>query len=128
MSTNTDEDTGRMRRIADAYRWQRRLGHAVFEMPFCGIVTDPAHPDLWDANHADNVTAHSEGSVDAVLKAMDTHLAHSNWRVVHTNTFTPEPFLARLAYLEFHGATCRHSDVMSPAELPKNFRCRNRQG
>jgi GNAT superfamily N-acetyltransferase len=101
MSTNTDENTGRMRRIADTYLWQRRLGHAVFEMPYCGIVTDPAHPDLWDANHADNVTANSEGAVDAVLKAMDTRLAHSNWRVVHTNSFTPEPFLARLAYLEF---------------------------
>jgi GNAT superfamily N-acetyltransferase len=28
---------------------------------------------------------------------MDRHLAHSEWRVVHTDAFTPDAFLARLA-------------------------------
>jgi GNAT superfamily N-acetyltransferase len=101
MSTKTDEDAGRMRLIADAYRWQRRLGHVVLETPYCGIISDPACPDLWDANHADNVTANSDEAIDTVLTAMDAYLAHSNWRVVHTDAFTPEPFLARLAYLGF---------------------------
>jgi hypothetical protein len=36
-----------------------------------------------------------------VLAAMDEHLAHSDWRVVHTDCFTPDRFLARLAYLGF---------------------------
>lgn len=89
------------RLIADAYRWQRRLGHAAIETPYCGIVADPARPDLWDANHADSVTADDDAAIDAVLAAMDHHLAHSDWRVVHTDCFTPERFLARLAYLGF---------------------------
>jgi GNAT superfamily N-acetyltransferase len=89
------------RLIATACRWQRRLGHAANETPYCGIVADPARPDLWDANHADNVTADSDTAIDAVLAAMDHHLAHSDWRVVDTDCFTPERFLARLAYLGF---------------------------
>lgn len=89
------------RRIADAYRWQRRLGHDALELDHCGIVADPARPDLWDANHADHVTAESDAEIDAVLAAMDAHLGHSDWRVVHTDPFTPERFLARLAYEGF---------------------------
>ena len=93
-----DDDS---RLIADAYRWQRRLGHAAIETPYCGIVADPTRPDLWDANHADNVTAADDAAIDAVLAAMDHHLGHSDWRVVHSDCFTPERFLARLAYLGF---------------------------
>ena len=89
------------RLIADAYRWQRRLGHRVIETPCCGIVADPARPDLWDANHADAVSAEDDAAIDAVLAAMDAHLGHSDWRVVHTDCFTPDRFLARLAYLGF---------------------------
>jgi GNAT superfamily N-acetyltransferase len=89
------------RLIAEAYRWQRRLGHRVIELPHCAIVADQTKPDLWDANHADNVTAESDAEIDAVLAAMDEHLAHSEWRVVHTDDFTPDRFLARLAYLGF---------------------------
>lgn len=89
------------RLIADAHRWQRRLGHKVIETRYCGIVADLARPHLWDANHADAVTADDDAAIDAVLAAMDTYLAHSDWRVVHTDCFTPERFLARLAYLGF---------------------------
>lgn len=93
------DDVSRL--IADAYRWQRRLGHNVIETSYCGIVADPARPDLWDANHADAVIAEDDAAIDAVLAAMDTHLAHADWRVVHTDCFTSERFLARLAYLGF---------------------------
>jgi len=103
MQGNTEEVIARMRRIADAYRWQRRLGHALVETPYCGIVSNPAHPDLWDANHADDVRDNSDEASDAMLAAMDTHLAHSDWRVVHTDAFTPEAFLARFAYEGFKG-------------------------
>jgi len=89
------------RLIAEAYRWQRRLGHDAIELDCCGIVADAAHPDLWDASHADNVTAESDGEIDAVLAAMDAHLGHSDWRVVHSDCFTSERFLARLACIGF---------------------------
>jgi GNAT superfamily N-acetyltransferase len=41
--------------------------------------------------------------MDEVFQAMDQHFAHTRWRVVHTDTFTPDACLARLAlegYLE----------------------------
>ena len=101
MPTGTRSAADALRPIADAYRWQRRLGHDAIELDHCGIVADPDRPDLWDANHADHVTAESDAEIDAVLAAMDRHLGHSDWRVVHTDAFTPEPFLARLARLGF---------------------------
>jgi GNAT superfamily N-acetyltransferase len=89
------------RTLAEAYRWQRRLGHRVVAETGCHIVADPAHPDVWDANHADEVTAETAAGIDAVFAAMDRHLAHASWRVVHTDGFTPEAFLARLALEDF---------------------------
>ena len=83
--------------VAEAYRWQRRLGHPTIAASFCHIVADPAYPRVWDANHADQVTARTEREIDDVFAAMDNHLAHSPWRVVHTDGFTPDAFVARLA-------------------------------
>lgn len=83
--------------IAEAYRWQRRLGNAQITAANCHIVTDPSHPDVWDSNHADEVTAQSDAEIDGVFRAMDQHLAHTRWRIVHTDCFTPGTFLARLA-------------------------------
>jgi len=91
MSTET------ARLIAEAYRWQRRLGNKVIIAPHCHIVADLARPDVWDCNHADDVTAATDAETDAVLAAIDRHLAHSHWRVIHTDGFTPDAFLARLA-------------------------------
>lgn len=88
-------ETGKI--IAEAYRWQRRLGHSSLETPYCHIVANPAFPNVWDANHADAVTARSKAEIDGVFAAMDDHLRHTPWRVVHTDGFTPDAFLARLA-------------------------------
>ena len=84
-------------RIARAYRWQRALGNRLIESPGYRIVTNTELPDIWDANHADAVTARNDGEIAVVLAAMETRLAHSDWRVVHTDRFTPDAFLARLA-------------------------------
>jgi len=89
------------RRIAAAYRWHRRLGAAVFETPHCGIVADPSKPQVWDCNHADAVTARDAPECDAVFAAMERRLGHSQWRVVHTDGFTPDVFLARVAFDDF---------------------------
>jgi GNAT superfamily N-acetyltransferase len=89
------------RTIAEAYRWQRRLGNRQIAATHCHIVSDPAHPDLWDSNHADNVTAHTETEIDSVFADMDEHLGHSPWRVIHADCFTPDAFLARLALDNF---------------------------
>jgi GNAT superfamily N-acetyltransferase len=89
------------RTIAEAYRWQRRLGNTGIAAAHCHIVADQAHPDVWDSNHADDVTAEIEAEIDAVFAAMDAHLGHTPWRVVHTDCFTPDAFLARLALDDF---------------------------
>ncbi len=83
--------------IAEAYRWQRRLGHTQIDAAHCHIVVNPGHPDVWDANHADAVTADTLDQINAVFADIDRYLAHSLWRVVHTDGFTPDAFLARLA-------------------------------
>ena len=85
------------RLVAEAYRWQRRLGAKVIPTPCCAIVASPEHPDVWEANHADGVTARTDEETRTVFAAMDSHLAHTPWRVVHTDCFTPDAFLARLA-------------------------------
>jgi GNAT superfamily N-acetyltransferase len=87
--------------VGEAYRWQRRLGNTVLSAPHCHIVADPARPEVWDCNHADEVTAGTDAAIDAVLAAMDLHLHHTPWRVVHTDGFTPDTFLARLALEDF---------------------------
>ena len=89
------------RTIAEAYRWQRQLGNTQIAAPHCHIVADPSHPDVWDSNHADEVTAQSDAEIDGVFQAMDHHLAHTRWRIVHTDCFTPDAFLARLAFDNF---------------------------
>jgi GNAT superfamily N-acetyltransferase len=88
-------------RIAEAYRWQRRLGNAQIVGPGCHLVVDPAHPDVWDSNHADEVTARTNAEIDAVFAAMDRHFDHTPWRVIHTDCFTPDAFLACLALNDF---------------------------
>ena len=60
--------------IAQAFRWQRRLGNMNSAAPRRHIVANPAHSDAWDANHADDVTAQTEAEIDAGLAAMDKHL------------------------------------------------------
>ena len=89
------------RRIAEAYRWQRRLGNTQIAAPGCHLVVDPAHPDVWDSNHADEVTTRTDAEIIAVFAAMDQYLAHTAWRVIHTDCFTPDAFLARLALDDF---------------------------
>jgi GNAT superfamily N-acetyltransferase len=89
------------RSIAEAYRWQRRLGNTLIAAAHCHIVADPAHPDLWDANHADDVTARTDREIDTVFAAMDAHLGHTPWRMIHTDCFTPDAFVARLALDDF---------------------------
>jgi len=60
--------------IAEAFRRQRRHGKMNIAAPHCHIVANPAHPDVWDANHADDVTAQTEAEIDAAFAAMDKHL------------------------------------------------------
>lgn len=92
-------ETGRV--VAEAYRWQRRLGNQVLKEACCHIIANPSHPQVWDANHADAVTARTDADIASVFAAMEAHLAHTPWRVVHTDGFTPDAFLGWLALKGF---------------------------
>lgn len=85
------------RAIAETCRWHRALGRVVIHTGQARLVIDRAHPNVWDANCADTVTGATEGAIAGVLAAMDRYLGHGDWRVVHSDPFTPEPFMARLA-------------------------------
>lgn len=85
------------RKIVDAYHWQRELGNDVIHTPQGRIVKNATVPDVWDANHASAVTAKHPDDIAALLSDMERHLSHTSWRVIHTDPFTPEPFVARLA-------------------------------
>jgi len=89
------------RTIAEAYLWQRGLGNTQIAAAHSCIVANPAYPDVWDANHADHVTARTQREIDCVFAAMDEHLSHTLWRVIYTDCFTPDTFLARLALDDF---------------------------
>ena len=90
------------RTIAEAHRWQRRLGQREIATTHCHVVADPAQPDLWDSNHADEVTAETQHEIESVFATMEKHLGHTSWRVFHTDCFTPDAFLARLALDDFN--------------------------
>lgn len=92
---------GLARAVAEAYRWQRRLGNSVLALQHCHVVSNSAFPDVWDANHVDAVSAESSAEIDAVMQAMDSAFPHTRWRVAHTDRFTPDAFLARLALEDF---------------------------
>jgi GNAT superfamily N-acetyltransferase len=87
--------------VGEAYRWQRRLGNNVISAQHCHILADPARPDIWDCNHADAITADTDAAIEAVFAAMNLHLHHTRWRVIHTDGFTSDAFLARIALEEF---------------------------
>jgi GNAT superfamily N-acetyltransferase len=84
--------------ILATYRWHRALGQKVRQLDCARIVADPAHPNVWDTNHADCITAATRPQIDAVFESLEVHVGHSDWRVVHTDPQAPEPFLARLAF------------------------------
>ena len=88
-------------RIAEAYRWHRRLGAGIVETPHGVVVADPKRAEVWESNHLQGVTAQTDDEIEAVLAAMDAHLAHTTWRIVYTDGFTPDAFLARLAFDDY---------------------------
>src|SRR3546814_17016822 len=62
----------------------------AYEMRISDWSSDVCSSDL-------AVTAEQPEEIAALLASMDDHLAHTPWRVVHTDPFTPEAFSARLA-------------------------------
>jgi GNAT superfamily N-acetyltransferase len=92
-------------RICAAYAWQRALGHPSSEDALCRLVVDPAHPDVWDANHASCVRAASEEECARVLTRAEQAFAHCRHRLFVVDPLTPPSFVARLALEDYRELT-----------------------
>jgi GNAT superfamily N-acetyltransferase len=92
-------------RACAAYAWQRALGHETIAGPLCRVVRDPAHPDVWDANHVSAVRAATSPEIARVLACADEALAHCRHRLFVVDPFTPPAFAARLAMDDFRELT-----------------------
>lgn len=92
-------------RVCAAYAWQRALGHATEQKPWCRLVWDRAHPDVWDVNHVSEVRAPTPADVDQVLRWADEALGHCRHRLVVVDPLTPAHVAARLALDEYRELT-----------------------
>jgi GNAT superfamily N-acetyltransferase len=92
-------------RVSTAYAWQRALGHETTQDSLCCLVKDPAHPDVWDANHVSAVRARTATAIDWVLQRADAAFAHCRHRLFVVDPFTPPAFVARLALDDYQELT-----------------------
>jgi GNAT superfamily N-acetyltransferase len=92
-------------RVCTAYAWQRALGHDTVREPLCWIVSDRAHPDVWDANHVSGVRASTTVDIDQVLQRADEALDHCRHRLFVVDPLTPPAFVARLALDDYQELT-----------------------
>src|SRR5712691_8873641 len=92
-------------RVSTAYAWQRALGHDAIQDSLCCIVRDPAHPDVWDANHVSGVRASTPAEVNQVLQRADEAFQHCRHRLFVVDPLTPPAFVAQLALDDYHELT-----------------------
>jgi GNAT superfamily N-acetyltransferase len=105
--------------MLETYRWHRALGQKTRAIDHARIIADPAHPNVWDTNHADCITAGSQQQIAEVLQALDQHLSHSDWRIVYTDPQTPESFTAHLALAGFSEKSATIQMALRTRLLPK---------
>ena len=92
-------------RVSAAYAWQRALGHETVQNSLCCIVRNPAHPEVWDANHVSGVRASTTVEIEQVLQRADKAFAHCHHRLFVVDPLTPPAFVARLALDDYHELT-----------------------
>lgn len=72
------------------------LGHSTFEAEGASFVRDPAHPDVYDANHVRAVRTATPEGVARLLERADREFAHSPQRLVRIDPDTPAVVEAEL--------------------------------
>ncbi len=94
-----------IKRVSTAYAWQRALGHEIVQDALCCIVRDPAHPDVWDANHVSSVRASTTAEINQVLQRADEAFQHCSHRLFVVGPLTSPEFVARLALDDYQELT-----------------------
>jgi GNAT superfamily N-acetyltransferase len=92
----------RLEQIYDTYAWYQSVGNSVDESALARFVRNVEHPNIWVANHMSQVRAGSQSEIDQVLQQADRMFAHCSHRMAIVDSFTPDPFIARLS---LHGFT-----------------------
>ena len=105
--------------MLETYRWHRALAQETRAIEHARMIVDPSHPNIWDTNHADCITAATHQQIAGVLEALDHHLSHSDWRVVHTDPQTPESFTAHLALAGFSEKSATIQMALRTRVLPE---------
>lgn len=88
-------------RVAAARRWFRLLGKTPVIDRGAIVVTDPSHPNVWDANFA---LAEPGADPDAVIAALDRAMPWSKWRVIVADALTDPAMVATLGFEGFEQA------------------------
>ena len=87
-----------LRRVCASYRTQRAMAGERVAHPLATIVCAPSRPDVWDANFASGVFAHTPDEIQNLLEALDAAMPREvRVRKFFCDPFTPQPFVARLA-------------------------------
>lgn len=73
------------------------LGHEVLSTGDARLVRNRALPDIWDANHAQGLSADTPAAIDALLARMDEVYAASSHRRLDCDFTTAPALEARLA-------------------------------
>ncbi len=72
------------------------LGNEVLDVLGARLVRNRETHDIYDANHASDVTAKTPSEIDALIARLDVEYQHSNHRRFDVDFRTPPEFLARL--------------------------------
>src|ERR1044071_7533880 len=91
----------RLEQVVATYAWFHAYGNRVQKDPLATFVTNPEHPDVWDANHLSSVRAGTCAEIEQVLAQSERVFEHCQHRMVTVDPLTPEPFIARLALDDF---------------------------
>ena len=70
------------------------LGNEVFEAAGGRFVRNTSYPQIWDANHVDNVTATTPAAIDALLVLAEREFAGSTHLRFDVDVRTPPEFEA----------------------------------
>lgn len=78
------------------------LGHEILAADGARLVRNRDLPDIWDANHAQGLTADTPAAIDRLLARMDDVYAASAHRRLDCDFTTAPPLEARLVRDGFH--------------------------
>ena len=95
----------KLARVYEALYAHLAQGNHIVESGRARFVTNPAVPNVYDANFGHAVRAASDADIDTVLEFSDDTFAHCRHRRFFVDPWTPPAFEARLALTgyEMHG-------------------------